>query len=103
MQKITLQPGEAVEINGAIIGMEIVDKLLSLQLGIDSPGDEPREKNIGVEEDMGPYGRIILFLSREANYIEDKNELSKWLSCLTSLMDAWNSFRIPGTKKVTLW
>ncbi len=100
MQKITLQTGEAIEINGAIIGLEIVDKLLSLQLGIDSPGFPAREQNIGIKEEMGAYERLILFLCSEAEAIEDKEELTKWLFSITTLRDTLNSFRIPGTKDV---
>jgi hypothetical protein len=100
MNKITLQPGEAVEINGAIIGMEIVDKLLSLQLGIDSPGNEPRRINIGLEEDMGTYQDLIMFLASEAQNFNDETEALKWFSRVDVLMDQWNAFRVPGTGKV---
>ena len=103
MEKITLQPGEAVDINGAIIGMEIVDKLLSLQLGIDSPGNEPREQNIGIKEDMGTYRRIIMFLASEAENFNDEKEALKWIHAVEILMDQWSAFRVPGSKAVKLW
>lgn len=103
MQKITLLPGEAVGINGAIIGMEIVDKLLSLQLGIDSPGCQPREQNIGIEEDMGSYRRLIMFLASEAENFNNEKEALGRISGIVTLMNQWNAFRVPGTKEVKPW
>ena len=103
MQKITLQLGEVVDINGAIIGMEIVDTLLDLQFGIDRPGMPARENNVGIEESQGSYRRTVLFLSSEADYINDKDGLCSELTGLITLMDQWNRFRIPGTEKVKPW
>lgn len=97
MQKITLQPGEAVEINGAIIGMEIVDKLLSLQQGIDSPGNKSREQNIGITEQKGSYRRLIMFMADQAYCFDDKEGALEWMGSISVMMNDWDSFRIPGT------
>lgn len=103
MQKITLQQGEAVEINGAIIGLEIVDTILDLQRGIDHPGISARENNSGIEESQDSYRRLIMFLASEADYITDKEALASWLTSMTSMMGEWNKFRVPGTEKVKLY
>lgn len=98
MQKITLQPGEAVEINGAIIGMEIVYLLLDCQLGIDSPGHKPREANSGLEEYKNAYNKLIIFLSGEADSFSDKDKFSSGLSSINTMRDMWDRLRIPGTE-----
>lgn len=98
MQKITLKPGEAVEINGAIIGMEIVDFLLDCQLGIVSPGTLPGEQNSGIEEYKKEYNNLILFLASEASSFDDKEDLIAWFDSINALRNMWNKLRIPGTK-----
>lgn len=102
MQKITLEPGETVEINGAIIGMEIVDTLLNLQLGIEHPLMSASGSDKGVECRQKDYDDLIIFLASEAGNIENHEDLAAFLCSISYMKKMWNRFRIPCTKKVEL-
>lgn len=95
MEKITILPGESVDINGAIIGMEIVDTLLNLQLGIECPGMPARGSDKGVEYRQKDYDDLIIFLASESGNIENHEDLAAFLCSITYMKKMWNRFRIP--------
>ena len=98
MEKITLEPDQTISINGAVIDKKTVDFLLDLQFGIYIPGMEPRGDNAGIKEYQKSYANLILFMSKEADSFNNKEELASWFTAINAMMKMWSYLRIPGTK-----
>lgn len=101
MQTITLTLGHSVSIEGAIINKDIIDFLLDLQQGIDTPGMKPRGENIGIKEYQKSYSNLILFMAKEADSFNDKEEFASWMTSIIAMKNMWSRLRIPGTLSPT--
>lgn len=94
IQKITLEKGKTIEINGAILDSRIVDEIAELQrLCNDKP-------NSGISANMETYKRLILFMASEADYFSDPTTAFEWMGGISSMMNVWNIFRLPGTEPI---
>ena len=98
MQKmaLSLSGNEVVEINGAIVGLEIVDMLRYLQLGIETGSyyTTPNGEN-GIDCFEKDYDDLTIFLASEAGNIEDKRELAAFLCSISYMKRRWDNFRNP--------
>jgi hypothetical protein len=105
MQKITLNPGEAVEINCVLLGEDILNEIYFLQTGVMSRGVENPilRENDGIKEVTGTYNRLLNFIVSAAGDMNDDISALLYIQFVMYRMKDLQKFKIPGTDGVVLY